>query len=179
MAAIWTTPRTWVAGELVTAALLNTHLRDNFDWVYARRLDVAIYRYQVASGSGSSSITNGSWQTVPLNTEVVDTANLGTLSSNQVSLVAGTYLFSGRVFSGASTQAKSRLRNITAGSTLWVGESDTLGIRASYTEGYFTIGSTTTIELQTYLAAGSGTTGAQSTGEIEVYSSLMFTRIAT
>lgn len=25
----WTTPRTWVAGELVTAALLNTHIRDN------------------------------------------------------------------------------------------------------------------------------------------------------
>lgn len=25
----WTTPRTWVVGEVVTAALLNTHLRDN------------------------------------------------------------------------------------------------------------------------------------------------------
>jgi hypothetical protein len=32
----WTTPRTWVAGEIVTAAVMNTHLRDNFnalgDW---------------------------------------------------------------------------------------------------------------------------------------------------
>lgn len=26
---VWTTPRTWVAGEVVTAANLNTHLRDN------------------------------------------------------------------------------------------------------------------------------------------------------
>jgi hypothetical protein len=25
----WTSPRTWVAGELVTAALFNTHIRDN------------------------------------------------------------------------------------------------------------------------------------------------------
>lgn len=25
----WTSPRTWVAGETVTAALLNTHIRDN------------------------------------------------------------------------------------------------------------------------------------------------------
>ena len=25
----WTTPRTWASGEVVTAALLNTHLRDN------------------------------------------------------------------------------------------------------------------------------------------------------
>jgi hypothetical protein len=27
----WTTPRTWVAGETVTAALLNTHVRDNMN----------------------------------------------------------------------------------------------------------------------------------------------------
>lgn len=27
----WTSPRTWVAAELVTAALLNTHLRDNLN----------------------------------------------------------------------------------------------------------------------------------------------------
>lgn len=25
----WTTPRTWIPGELLTASLLNTHLRDN------------------------------------------------------------------------------------------------------------------------------------------------------
>jgi len=25
----WTSPRTWVSGEVITAALLNTHLRDN------------------------------------------------------------------------------------------------------------------------------------------------------
>lgn len=27
----WTSPRTWVAGEVVTAALINTHLRDNLN----------------------------------------------------------------------------------------------------------------------------------------------------
>jgi hypothetical protein len=27
----WTTPRTWVSGELVTAALFNTHIRDNLN----------------------------------------------------------------------------------------------------------------------------------------------------
>ena len=27
----WTTPRTWVTGEIVTAALLNTHVRDNLN----------------------------------------------------------------------------------------------------------------------------------------------------
>jgi hypothetical protein len=29
----WTTPRTWVAGEVVTASLLNTHVRDNLNAV--------------------------------------------------------------------------------------------------------------------------------------------------
>jgi hypothetical protein len=35
MAAVWTTPRTWIAGETVTATQLNAHLRDNFDYLYA------------------------------------------------------------------------------------------------------------------------------------------------
>jgi hypothetical protein len=29
----WTAVRTWVAGETVTAALLNTHIRDNIDYL--------------------------------------------------------------------------------------------------------------------------------------------------
>lgn len=29
----WTTPRTWVAGETVTAALMNTHVRDNLSTI--------------------------------------------------------------------------------------------------------------------------------------------------
>lgn len=29
----WTTPRTWVVGETVTAANMNTHVRDNFDYL--------------------------------------------------------------------------------------------------------------------------------------------------
>src|SRR5918996_3875392 len=28
---VWTAPRTWVTGELVTATLLNTHLKDNLN----------------------------------------------------------------------------------------------------------------------------------------------------
>lgn len=30
----WTNPRTWNTGELVTASLLNTHLRDNLNYLY-------------------------------------------------------------------------------------------------------------------------------------------------
>lgn len=30
----WTSPRTWVAGEVVTAAELNTHVRDNLNYLH-------------------------------------------------------------------------------------------------------------------------------------------------
>lgn len=36
MTAIWTAPRTWNVGELVTAGLLNTHLRDNLEFLKAQ-----------------------------------------------------------------------------------------------------------------------------------------------
>jgi hypothetical protein len=37
----WTTPRTWVAGELVTAAMMNTHVRDNETELRAGGLAIA------------------------------------------------------------------------------------------------------------------------------------------
>jgi len=31
----WTTPRTWIPGELVTALMMNTHVRDNMNYLFA------------------------------------------------------------------------------------------------------------------------------------------------
>ena len=45
----WTTPRTWVPNETLTAAMLNTHLRDNF-----LELDVA-----KVTGSGQYCVSTG------------------------------------------------------------------------------------------------------------------------
>ena len=36
----WTSPRTWVSGETVTASLANTHWRDNFNYLYDNRYGV-------------------------------------------------------------------------------------------------------------------------------------------
>lgn len=36
----WTTPRTWIANEVVTAAQMNTHVRDNFNEVRAGGLSL-------------------------------------------------------------------------------------------------------------------------------------------
>src|SRR5262245_42528639 len=37
----WTTPRTWVAGELVTATIMNSHVRDNLNYLYTAVTGVA------------------------------------------------------------------------------------------------------------------------------------------
>lgn len=33
MTATWTSPRSWTAGELITASIMNAHVRDNLDWL--------------------------------------------------------------------------------------------------------------------------------------------------
>ena len=37
----WTAPRTWIAGELVTAAMMNTHVRDNLSYLSSSYLPLA------------------------------------------------------------------------------------------------------------------------------------------
>lgn len=53
----WTTPRTWVTGELVTAALLNTHLRDNLLALYSRTIKFFVGA-QLSEISGSVTKTH-------------------------------------------------------------------------------------------------------------------------
>jgi hypothetical protein len=40
----WTTPRTWVAGELVTAGMMNTHVRDNLNALRSEHFGVQRFR---------------------------------------------------------------------------------------------------------------------------------------
>lgn len=73
----WTSPRTWVTGEIITAAQLNTHLRDNLlataagvvtaagDLVYATGANALA---RLAAGTASQVLVGGTvpaWGTVP------------------------------------------------------------------------------------------------------------------
>lgn len=49
----WTDPKTWAAGENVTAALLNSYLRDNFDFLYQ------VVQVQTADVTKTSNTTLG------------------------------------------------------------------------------------------------------------------------
>lgn len=73
----------------------------------------AIYSYQLAQNTAGGTATSGSWITYPLNTEVSDPNNLGTISSSQVTLVPGTYYVWAACLFQATNSAQIRLFNVT------------------------------------------------------------------
>lgn len=54
---MWTAPRTWVTGELVTGSLLNTHLRDNLNSV----LPIGTYILRAANYATVETAVEGRW----------------------------------------------------------------------------------------------------------------------
>jgi|TARA_Y100000310_G_scaffold269483_1_gene282682 hypothetical protein len=46
---VWTTPRTWVSGEVVTAGIMNTHVRDQFTFF-------SVHLHDGNAGQGSAHL---------------------------------------------------------------------------------------------------------------------------
>lgn len=142
-------------------------------------LEMLHVRDEKTSGTagGSSSATTENVRT--LNTVVANTLTGSSLSSNQITLPAGTY----RVFACAASHESSgnrlRLRNVTDGVTVASGvntHSGTSGASQPSTAQIlgtrFTIASSKVFELQHYTVAAKATIGlgvAISSGEVEVY----------
>jgi len=57
--ALWTSPRTWTPGEIVTAAQLNAHARDNLDYLYLNRKKLLDYQ-QITSNVSVTATAYGS-----------------------------------------------------------------------------------------------------------------------
>ena len=53
----YTTPRTWVAGETVTATILNAHVRDNMT-------DLRTAKHCRAYATGTRSLTNNTFEAI-------------------------------------------------------------------------------------------------------------------
>lgn len=180
------TPKTWSTGELVTAALLNTELRDRMEYLEAL---LAVNGYikledQQTSGTNGGTLTSGSWQTRVLNTEVSDTGNDCSLSSNQATLSAGTYLVRGVAPAGPVGHHQLRLRNVTDGTTLLTGistQSTAAANSGNYAEvrGIITVAAGKALELQHQCQTTSASIGLGSAGSFgtEVYAVLEFIRI--
>lgn len=144
---------------------------------------------QKAASTDGGTFTSGAWQTRVLNTAVVNTITSASLSSNQISLPAGTY----DIFASAPAlqvnRHQTRLQNITDGSTILLGTTDhsrntsaTDGNSTSALRGRFTIAGTKTIELQhrcetTVATAGFGSGSGNSWGTT-VFADVLIKRIA-
>lgn len=53
----WTTPRTWTSSEVVTASIMNTHVRDNFNETAPAQVTAAS---QIVVSDGANSLTTRS-----------------------------------------------------------------------------------------------------------------------
>lgn len=120
---------------------------------------------QKATNTAGGTSTTTTWSTRTLNTKVVDTGSICTLSSNQFTLPAGTY----RIFASAPAYENSghqiRLQNITDSSTTLLGTTEYSNNNAGYPmtrsiiEGRFTIAGSKTFEIQHWVGVGLATSG--------------------
>lgn len=153
----------------------------------------AQFRNQQPSGTLSGeSISNATWTARTLNTTVFNTIAGSSLVSNQIILPAGTYecTASGSATttgSGLTLNIKLRVRNITGSTTLISGQNQFFSAPSALNgalcvlQGQFTLGGTTTIELDEWVVVGSGTvTGGSitSSGDPEVYCDIYLRKVA-
>lgn len=144
---------------------------------------------QKTVNTASGTFTTGSYRTRTLNTEVTDTNNDCSLSSNQITLAAGTYdclITCPAVF---VSNHKARLYNTTDAATVLVGTSAyaplVSGSDGSQTDsiirGRFTISASKALEVQHACSVTRNTNGfgAQANlTEIEVYAVAEFWRVS-
>lgn len=106
-----------------------------------------------ASGTASGTFTSGAWQTRTLNTVVNDTFSVVSLSSNQVTLPAGTYDCKAMATASAVDRHQIRLQNVTDATTTLLG-LNSLSLAAgpdgnpAFLSGRFTTTAQKTFELQ-------------------------------
>lgn len=148
--------------------------------------DYLEYREQQTAGTNGGTFTSGAWQTRVLNTEVHDTGSHGSLSSNQITLAAGTYLVEIHAPARACAFHQARLYNVTDAATAIVGSSNESGTGSGQTAfslvvGRITIAASKTFEVQHRCSATAATTGfgsAVNFGEVEVYTVARFWKVA-
>lgn len=153
---------------------------------------IATFADQKTSGTNGGTFTGGSYQTRTLQTTITNGISGCSLSSNQVTLPAGTYYVHAYGTTGAAaTQVgyhKLRLQNVTDATTLLIGVNAISSSAASarpatsaFLEGVFTLSASKAVELQHRCATTVSTEGfgtATSFGDDEVYASITFIKLS-
>lgn len=144
--------------------------------------DYILIRDEKSNGTPGGTFTSGAWRTRDLTVEVSDTGGHASISSNQITLAAGTYKVKAHAPAFQVTWHKTKLRNITDASDIVIGTSELSTSPGadqcrSFLEGRFTIAAPKVIELQHYSSSSQATQGLgqpTSIGVIEVYSVIEF-----
>jgi hypothetical protein len=141
-------------------------------------------RQTSGTASADSSIPGAGFSTRTINTEVSDSGNIVTLTSNQIRLNAGTYVCRVRTtfYDGSNTNtALLRLRDTTNLVTVALGLSATVSAgNQTVIEAYgkFTIAGNTPLEVQLWLSNATANGGqAVNTGESETYTVAEFWKV--
>lgn len=138
----WTTPRTWTTGEVVSASIMNTHVRDNFDQTApakataAGEVFVATAANTIAARTPSQNVVNTSETTAstsytdlatsgPAVTETTAAAALVWWSGHVSNNTGGQRNFMSVAVSGASTVSASDNQSL-------IFESDSAGQEACF-----------------------------------------------
>jgi hypothetical protein len=103
----WSTPKTWAAGEVLTAANLNLYLRDNTEIMGASRPAAKVYQ------TGTTTLTTGVAGSVLFDTEIFDVGSLHSTSSNTERMTIttpGLYSFSAVVSFAANATGYRRVQ---------------------------------------------------------------------
>ena len=140
--------------------------------------DYILIRDEQTQNTSGGTATSGSWETRTLNTEVADTGSHASLSSNQVTLLAGTYRIRGSAPAFQVGRHRARWENVTDGTTVSLGTSEFSGNAAAYAqtrsiiEDRFTIAGTKVFELQHKVDVTKSTQGygVESNFSTEIYS---------
>ena len=121
------------------------------------------------SNGDAGSVASGAWRTRDLNTEIADPDSIVSISSNQFTLGAGSYLIEFRAPAYQVNSHQTRLYNATTSAEVEVGSSEftnTAGQAHTVSEGAarVTITGDTDFEIQHRVSAGSGNNYALGVG---------------
>jgi hypothetical protein len=141
---------------------------------------------QKAAGTNGGTFTSGARRTRDLNTVRVNRITGASLSSNQITLPAGTYRIEAYAPAYAAGRHQAYLRDITGSADLVIGhsaysDSSAIAVTESRVADEFTIGVTSVIELQHQCSVTKSTDGfglAANFGAVEKYTYVFIRRIA-
>jgi hypothetical protein len=148
-------------------------------------IQTATFNDTKSSGTAGGTFTSGAWRTRDLNTTQFNGITSASLSSNQISLPAGTYYVIASAPAFYVNEHQVRFQNITDSTTAILGQNSGSGQilvaqPSSTLSGSFTIAGTKTFELQHRCATTKADNGfgAGPNWGSEVYGQVSITKVA-